>query len=59
MPLMLEAADSAVIFLTAILTTAVHSVFGFSLIAGGNFKECLRFPATMPHFFKQWIFRIF
>jgi hypothetical protein len=45
-----EAGEFCLICLSSILTTTLHSVFGFSLVAGGNFVEVLRTPVTMLHF---------
>ena len=45
-----EAGEAALIFLSSILTTTLHSIFGFSLFAGRNFMELLRTAVTMLHF---------
>jgi hypothetical protein len=44
---MLAAAQSTLIFLTSMLATALHLVFGFPLISGGNFLKLLHIVATM------------
>jgi len=53
-----EAGESALLLVNSILTTALYSVFRYSLKAGENFMEVLHILATMLHFFKRCVFRI-
>jgi hypothetical protein len=50
MHLMLQSGESILIFLTSTLATALHLVFGFLLISGGNFLKLLFIVATLQHF---------
>jgi hypothetical protein len=47
---MLAAVQSTLVFLTSMLPTALHLLFVFPLISGGNFLKLLLTVATLQNF---------